>query len=159
MSAQNQQNQSTSSSSDLILLPILVVLSAWAMYTCWIVAGALVGSVIDGGIRVFATFVIAIGFPMLTALGFTNTREEGGRGIQTVNRVFIGATIVCAGTAFVLGVALAGKVVPELQRDPNWFLDRPMSEQGIPKMNRRYSGLTSNALCKTAHKAGTYYCP
>ncbi len=159
MANANQQEPSSGSNSTLILMPIWAIIAAWSMYTCWVVAGGLVGAAIDGGIRFFATFVIAVGFPMLTALSFTNTREEGSKGLEIVNRVLIGASLVCAGTAFVIGVAVAGKCVPVMFEDPNWFVSQPHKQDGFPDINRRYTRMTANFLCKTAHQVGTHYCP
>lgn len=155
---QQPQPAAEPKSGNVLLTPVLALVAVWALYTCWIVVGGLVGSGISGGFRFIATFVVAIGFPVLTALGFTSKTEEGSRGLQKINRVLGGTAAVCAATAFIIGVALAGTVVPQMHREPNWFFN-PRSTGKLPQINRRYSAATANALCRTAHMVGTHYCP
>lgn len=138
---------------------LYAVLSMWGVYTAFIVAGALVGTLIEGQLRFAIAIALALLFPLLTAMGFSNTSKEHVRGIETLNRILMATAILSIGTAIIVGVAATGKVVPNMQTNPNWFLTDPYRQDGFPKTNRRYHMITSNAFCTIAHKVGTYYCP
>ena len=144
---------------DIIAALLTAVLAVWGVYTTFLVMGAMFGSVIDNGsIRYFGALALALVIPIITAMG-ANSRKEEATGAQRLTRVGIGTTIFSMGCAVIVAIALAGKVVPTLESNPNWFLSNPDSTQGVQKLNRKYSNIIAGISCRVAHKAGTYYCP
>lgn len=157
MSTQPQQEEEQGT-SDYVVALLYGVLALWAVYTTFIVAGAVLGAVIDGPIRLAVAVGLALVFPILTAMG-GNARKEQATGVQIVSRIFIGAIILSFGTAVIIGVTMADKVVPRLMNDPNWFVNDPHAVQGPPAINRRYSAIVADGFGRLAHAAGTYYYP
>lgn len=144
---------------DLVAFLLSAVLAVWAVYTTFIVMGALLSSVFDRGeLRFAGALILALIIPITTAMG-ANSRKEGARGIQRFTRVAIGASILSVGCAAIVALTMADKVVPRLEADPNWFLDNPDSIHGTPGLNRRYSGIIAQMSCRVAGDAGLYYCP
>lgn len=144
---------------DVAALIVSTILAVWGVYTTFIVMGAMFDSIFErGDLRFAGSLVLAFIIPILTAMG-GNSRKEGARGIQRLTRISIGTTIFSVGCAAIVALAMADKVVPSLEAQPNWFLDNPDSNVGFPKINRRYSGIIAGMSCRFAHQAGTYYCP
>lgn len=145
--------------ADLVAFVLSAVLAVWGVYTTFIVMGAMLATVFDSGdLRFAGSLALALVIPVMTAMG-ANSRKEGAEGIQRLTRVAIGTVILSVGCAAIVALALAEKVVPRLEADPNWFMENPDSTQGMPKLNRRYSGIIAGMSCRAAHEAGFYYCP
>ncbi len=144
---------------DLLLLPVYAVLAAFGVYTTFAVCGALLDTIIDGGVKFAVAVLLAFVFPALTAMGFNNVRKEGATGIGIVNRILLGTAILSAGTCVIVAVTMAQRVVPTMRSDPNWFLDDPHRQDGFPQFNRKYHRVAADGFCQLAHAAGTYWCP
>lgn len=143
---------------DYVVALLYGVLAMWAVYTTFLVMGALLAAVVDGPIRMVGAIALAFVFPMLTAMGQNSTKEKA-TGVDILSRIFIGATILSFGCAVIVGVTMADKVVPKMMNDPNWFLNDPHAMQGPPDLNRRYSVIVGDGFGRLAHAAGTYYYP
>lgn len=153
------EQQQESGAMDIVAFLASTILCVWAIYTTFIVMGAMLYDIFeDGTLRWALALVLALVCPLLTAMG-ANSRKEGAQGIQRLTRVAIGSTILSAGCAVIVLVALPGMVVPNLEDDPNWFLENPHMTTGKPELNRRYSHVIAGMGCRVAHAAGTYYCP
>lgn len=159
MGTQPEQKEQSDDVMKYVTAVVYAVMSIWAVYTTFIVAGALAGTVVDGQLRLAIAVALALIFPIMTAMGFSNTSKEGARGIETLNRVLLGTIVLSMGTAVIIGVTMAGKVIPNMQNDPNWFLSARSSGNGFPKLNQRYHRVASDGFCTLAHTAKTYYCP
>lgn len=135
------------------------VLAVWGVYTTFIVSGALVGTFEEGKFRFAVALLLALVFPILTAMGFNNVRKEGVHGIEILNRVLLGTAILSLGTSIIIGITMTEKVLNNMRQDPNWFVEDPYQQDGFPAMNRKYHRVVAEGFCKAAHQVGTYYCP
>lgn len=154
----HENNTEDSKTGDYVALVIYGVLAAWAVFTTFIVMGALLVAVVDGPIRFAGAVILALVLPAVTAMG-QNSRKEQATGIEIVNRILIGTIILSFGCAVIVGITMADKVVPKMNNDPNWFVDDPHRQDGFPALNRRYHRIVADGFGKAAHRAGTYYYP
>ena len=157
--SQNSNDEESTFGADLVAFIVSSILAAWAMYTTFLVMGALAAAVLERfELRAAVAMLLAVVIPVITAMGM-NSRKEGAEGIQRLTRVNIGASIFAAGCAVIVCLTMADKVVSKLTFDPNWFLDNPEAQTGTPATNRKYSNIVADMACKSAHAIGTYYCP
>lgn len=141
------------------LVVVYGVIAAWGVYTAFIVSGALLGTFEEGKFRFAIATLLALVFPMLTAMGFNNVRKEGARGVEILNRILLGTAIMSMATSVIIGVTMTGKVIGNMRNNPNWFVEDPYRQDGFPAMNRKYHRVAADGFCQLAHNVGTYYCP
>lgn len=153
------KEQEESSVMDYVVFIASAVLCVWAIYTTFIVMGAMLYDIFeDGQLRWALALILALICPVLTAMG-ANSRKEGAQGVQRLTRVALGSSILSAGCAVIVLIALPHMVVPHLEDDPNWFMSNPHVTTGRQELNRKYSRIIAGMGCRAAHAAGTYYCP
>ena len=148
---------------NVILMLMYGVLAAWAVFTAFLVAGSVFDQFLDGDLKFAAALVLAVGIPILTALG-ENSQKEGRekvRGpLERVHRVFIGAAIFSFMAAILLSMTMAGNVVGQLRSNPVWFLAQDARAYGPPPpmedYTRRYSIVLSDLIEQVATPLGLY---
>lgn len=136
-----------------------VALAAWGLYTSFLVAGALLDEVVQHNTaRWIGSLVLALILPAFAALGVSSKKEKVPPS-RWIWRATSAAAILSMGTALIIGITMADKVVGSLQNDPNWFMENRHAQSGPPALNRQYSARVAHACGKIAHKAGFYYYP
>ncbi len=171
-SPQPQQTQKPQSNEEegvgaLILNVVLALmygtLAVWAVFTTFLVAGSVFDQFLDGDLKFAIALVLAVGIPILTALG-ENSQKEGRekvRGpLERVHRVFIGSAIISFMAAFLFSMTMAGNVVGQLRSNPVWFLTQDARAFGPPPpmedITRRYSIVLSDLIEQVATPLGLY---
>lgn len=148
---------------NVVLALMYGVLATWAVFTTFLIAGTVFDQFLDGDLKFSAALVLAVGIPILTALG-ENSQKEGRekvRGpLERVHRVFIGSAIISFMAAILLSMTMAGNVVGQLRSNPVWFLAQDARAYGPPPpledFTRRYSVVLSDLIEQVATPLGLY---
>lgn len=147
---------------NVILALMYGILAVWAVFTTFLVAGSVFDQFLDGDLKFAIALVLAVGIPLLTALG-ENSQKQGRekvRGpLERVHRVFIGSAIISFMAAILFSLAMAGNVVGQLRNNPVWFLTQDARAYGPPPLEdftRRYSIVLSDIIEQVATPLGLY---
>ncbi len=148
---------------NVILALMYGTLAVWAVFTTFLVAGSVFDQFLDGDLKFAIALVLAVGIPILTALG-ENSQKEGRekvRGpLERIHRVFIGSAIMSFMAAILFSMTMAGNVVGQLRSNPVWFLAQDTRAYGPPPpledFTRRYSIVLSDMIEQIATPLGLY---
>lgn len=148
---------------DVVLALFYGVLATWAVFTTFLIAGTVLDQFLDGDLKLFLALSLAVGIPLLTALG-ENSRREGYNKVLTplerVHRVFIGSAIISFMAAILFSLTMAGNVVSQLRNNPVWFLAQDDRAYGPPPpledFTRRYSIILSDLIEEATTPLGLY---
>jgi hypothetical protein len=144
---------------DTAKIAFFAVIAAFGIYTAFILIGTMFGQFLSGQMRIFATLILCLAIPVLTALGETSDRERFRvvqRRINRITRALIAAAILSCASGALVALAMPNTVVGGLRSNPNWFLSGQMSASRLGEINRKISGTYANLVATTTGALGLY---
>lgn len=138
-----------------IMVSILAVIFG---YIGFITVGALLGSYLDGGMRFIISILAVPVLPFIGGLVEGTRVQDRVRVVEPslipFSRGIFSASIFCLGSAILIGLIFPNKIVPRLERQPNWFLAENNSSLG--RANTLLSRKVANVYKYTGSSIGMY---
>jgi len=147
------------STLDTFKITLLTTAAAFGVYITFLVVGALLEGFLVGQNRMFAALIIALLFPVLSAISETSDRERFRVVRRRINRVaralITTAGLSIASSALVL-LAVPDRVIGEMQTNPNWFLQSDSSQSTVVSANERLSRRLARIFAGATAAIGVY---
>ena len=153
------QEVASSFAFDTLKITFFALIAVFGVYTAFILIGTMFGEFLGGQMRIFATLILCLAIPVLTALGETSDRERFRvvqRRINRVTRALIATAILSCASGALVSLAMPNTVVAGLRSNPNWFLSGQMSASSLGEANRKISGTYANLVAVSTGALGLY---
>jgi eukaryotic-like serine/threonine-protein kinase len=149
--------------SDTLRIVVFGCIALFGIYLAFIVSGTIFDAFLNGFQKLFASALLAIAIPLLTALGENSQKERFHvvtRPADRIVRVCVGSAIFSFMTAILIGFAMSGTVTHQLRYNSNWFLkdDAPTLEEsrGLALINYRLSTNVADIVETVTSAMGIY---
>ncbi len=142
----------------LLQVLALSTLAIFVSYVMFLVLGAWIDSFAHGAVKLIGAalgaLVVPVGLIVIESLNSDRFRVVA-KFSDRATGVLVKSTVIGVFVVVVLSAVFAGKIVPNLQVDPNWFFaeeDAP----GLPRLNRTVSYGVADAIATTMGAIGLY---
>ncbi|MFB6373873.1 MAG: hypothetical protein ABEN55_12365, partial [Bradymonadaceae bacterium] len=144
---------------DTVKITLMTLTAAFGVYLTFVIFGALLDDFIAGKSRIFASLIIALLFPVLSAVSETTERERFQvvrRRVNRIARALLTTTGLTFASSALILMTLPGRVIGQLRTEPNWFLSTDSAQSTVASINERVSLRLADILVGVTTAVGVY---